>query len=308
MNEEKLYGKTISEILDLIKKFKGKTLVFFDTETTGLEPNRPYEQVTQIAAMAIDGEDWSLIDKFEEKATLNLNTKQILTDPSIKSFVAKLKEPNVKIVSPNKELTPEIQSLIRDIKNPVSREYMKDYVRWLKKYKKHPNTLEDILSMTRYSSGQLESERVSEKTMLQNFENFLKKYGDNIIMIAHNASFDMKTVETRRDMNGLTRMPKYNVFDNLQFVRFFLVPLMVTLNDQEFLSNITTKSKIQPYSSSLGKVAQAMKINSSGWHDALADVDMMVQVIKNLIKMLEDNISVDIRGFQGVQSRRLRKM
>jgi len=308
MNEEKLYGKTISEILDHIKKFKGKTLVFFDTETTGLEPNRPYEQVTQIAAMAIDGKDWSLIDKFEEKATLNLNTKQILTDPSIKSFVAKLKEPNVKIVSPNKELTPEIQSLIRDIKNPVSREYMKDYVRWLKKYKKHPNTLEDILSMTRYSSGQLESERVSEKTMLQNFENFLKKYGDNIIMIAHNASFDMKTVETRRDMNGLTRMPKYNVFDNLQFVRFFLVPLMVTLNDQEFLSNITTKSKIQPYSSSLGKVAQAMKINSSGWHDALADVDMMVQVIKNLIKMLEDNISVDIRDFQGVQSRRLRKM
>jgi len=308
MNEEKLYGKTISEILDHIKKFKGKTLVFFDTETTGLEPNRPYEQVTQIAAMAINGEDWSLIDKFEEKATLNLNTKQILTDPSIKSFVAKLKEPNVKIVSPNKELTPEIQSLIRDIKNPVSREYMKDYVRWLKKYKKHPNTLEDILSMTRYSSGQLESERVSEKTMLQNFENFLKKYGDNIIMIAHNASFDMKTVETRRNMNGLTRMPKYNVFDNLQFVRFFLVPLMVTLNDQEFLSNITTKSKIQPYSSSLGKVAQAMKINPSGWHDALADVDMMVQVIKNLIKMLEDNISVDIRGFQGVQSRRLRKM
>lgn len=309
MNEAKLYGKTIPEILEHIKQFKGKTLIFFDTETTGLEPNRPYEQVTQIAAMAVNGDDWSLIDKFEEKAALNPNTRKILDDPSIKAFVEKLKDPTIKITSDDKrELSPEIQSLIRNIKDPISREYMKDYVRWVKKYKKHPKSLEDILDMTRHFDGKPESERNSEKEMLSNFESFVEQHSDNIVMIAHNAGFDMKTIEARRNANGLGRMPKHSVFDNLQFVRYFLVPLLVTLKDQEFLDQITTKSKMQPYSASLGKVAQGMKINPSGWHDALADVDMMIQVMRRLIELLEENENIDIRTYQSTQARRLRNM
>ena len=304
-----MYGKTIPEILEHIKQFKGKTLIFFDTETTGLEPNRPYEQVTQIAAMAVNGDDWSLLGKFEEKAALNPNTQKILNDPTIKAFVTKLKEPNVKLTSDDKkELSPEIQDMIRNIKDPISREYMKDYVRWLKKYKKHPTALEDILGMTRHFDGKPESERGTEKEMLKNFEKFVEQYGENIVMIAHNAGFDMKTIEARRRINLLGRMPKHSVFDNLQFVRFFLIPLLVTLNDKEFLDQITTKSKVQPYSSSLGKVAQAMKINPSGWHDALADVDMMIQVMRRLIELLEENQTLDIRKFQSTQAKRLRNM
>lgn len=309
MNEAKMYGKTIPEILEHIKQFKGKTLIFFDTETTGLEPNRPYEQVTQIAAMAVNGDDWNLLGKFEEKAALNPNTQKILNDPTIKAFVTKLKEPNVKLTSDDKkELSPEIQDMIRNIKDPISREYMKDYVRWLKKYKKHPTALEDILGMTRHFDGKPESERGTEKEMLKNFEKFVEQYGENIVMIAHNAGFDMKTIEARRRINLLGRMPKHSVFDNLQFVRFFLIPLLVTLNDKEFLDQITTKSKVQPYSSSLGKVAQAMKINPSGWHDALADVDMMIQVMRRLIELLEENQTLDIRKFQSTQAKRLRNM
>lgn len=304
-----MYGKTIPEILEHIKQFKGKTLIFFDTETTGLEPNRPYEQVTQIAAMAVNGDDWNLLGKFEEKAALNPNTQKILNDPTIKAFVTKLKEPNVKLTSDDKkELSPEIQDMIRNIKDPISREYMKDYVRWLKKYKKHPTALEDILGMTRHFDGKPESERGTEKEMLKNFEKFVEQYGENIVMIAHNAGFDMKTIEARRRINLLGRMPKHSVFDNLQFVRFFLIPLLVTLNDKEFLDQITTKSKVQPYSSSLGKVAQAMKINPSGWHDALADVDMMIQVMRRLIELLEENQTLDIRKFQSTQAKRLRNM
>jgi len=48
-----------------------------------------------------------------------------------------------------------------------------------------------------------------------------------------------------------------------------------------------------------------MKINPSGWHDALADVDMMIQVMKRLIELLEQNKTADIRGFQGIQAKRL---
>jgi DNA polymerase III alpha subunit (gram-positive type) len=309
MINEKIYGKTIPEILEHIEQFKGKNLVFFDTETTGLEPNRPYEQVTQIAAMVVNGDDWSKLGTFEEKAKLNANVQQILNDPAIKAFVEKLKDPNFQVT--NKEvdkniLTPQTQELIRNIKSPISREYMKDYVRWVKKYKKHPTSLEDILGFTRYSSGKPESERVSEKDMLMNFENFINKYGDDLILISHNAAFDMKVIETRRRENGLPRMKKYKVFDNLMFTRYFLIPLKVVLNDKQFLDQVTTKSKVQPYSSSLGKVAQAMSINPSGWHDALADVDMMIQVMQKIIELLRINMKLDVRSYQGLQAKRTR--
>ena len=311
MINERLYGKTIPDILEHIESFKGKTLVFFDTETTGLEPNRIYEQVTQIAAIAINGDNWSKLGQFEEKAALGANVKQILSDPSIKTFVEKLKDPNFQIA--NKEvdkniLTPQTQEMLRNIKNPVSREYMKDYVRWVKKYKKHPTSLEDILGFTRYSSGKPEAERVSEKDMLINFEKFVNQYGNDVILISHNAAFDMKVIETRRRENGLQRMKKYKVFDNLMFTRYFLIPLKVVLNDKEFLDQVTTKSKVQPYSSSLGKVAQAMSINPSGWHDALADVDMMIQVMQKIIELLRINMKLDVRSYQGLQAKRTRNI
>ena len=311
MINERLYGKTIPDILEHIESFKGKTLVFFDTETTGLEPNRIYEQVTQIAAIAINGDNWSKLGQFEEKAALGANVKQILSDPSIKTFVEKLKDPNFQIA--NKEvdkniLTPQTQEMLRNIKNPVSREYMKDYVRWVKKYKKHPTSLEDILGFTRYSSGKPEAERVSEKDMLINFEKFVNQYGNDVILISHNAAFDMKVIETRRRENGLQRMKKYKVFDNLMFTRYFLIPLKVVLNDKEFLDQVTTKSKVQPYSSSLGKVAQAMSINPTGWHDALADVDMMIQVMQKIIELLRINMKLDVRSYQGLQAKRTRNL
>ena len=311
MINERLYGKTIPDILEHIESFKGKTLVFFDTETTGLEPNRIYEQVTQIAAIAINGDNWSKLGQFEEKAALGANVKQILSDPSIKTFVEKLKDPNFQIA--NKEvdkniLTPQTQEMLRNIKNPVSREYMKDYVRWVKKYKKHPTSLEDILGFTRYSSGKPEAERVSEKDMLINFEKFVNQYGNDVILISHNAAFDMKVIETRRRENGLQRMKKYKVFDNLMFTRYFLIPLKVVLNDKEFLDQVTTKSKVQPYSSSLGKVAQAMSINPTGWHDALADVDMMIQVMQKVIELLRINMKLDVRSYQGLQAKRTRNI
>lgn len=311
MIKEAIYGKTIPDILKHIEQFKGNILVFFDTETTGLEPNRPYEQVTQIAGIAVNGDDWSKIETFEEKATLNQNVQQILKDPAIKAFVEKLKDPAFQISTKEGDkntLTPETQKLLRNIQNPISREYMKDYVRWVKKYKKHPTSIEDILGFTRYSSGKPQEERVSEKEMLVNFEKFVTKYGNNVILISHNAAFDMKVIETRRRENGLPRMSKYKVFDNLAFTRFFLIPLKVTLNDSDFLEKVMTKSKMQPYSSSLGKVAQAMSINPSGWHDALADVDMMIQVMQKIIELLRINMKLDIKSYQGTQAKRLRNI
>jgi len=49
---------------------------------------------------------------------------------------------------------------------------------------------------------------MTEKQMLNNFEKFVEKHGENIVMIAHNAGFDMKTIEARRRANLLGRIAK----------------------------------------------------------------------------------------------------
>lgn len=257
MINEKLYGKSIQEILTLIDSFKGKTLIFFDTETTGLNPDRVYEQVTQIGAIAVDGNDWSEIETFDQKAKLGANTQKIMNDPAIKDFLDRIKDPNFQVADTKiekvkmpdgeekeikkKYLTQQSVDLIRNIQDPVSREFVKDYIRNLKKRGKHSMSVQDILGITKYSSGKPESERVSEKDLLINFENFVKKFGPNVIMLSHNAGFDMKVIEGRRQRNGLPPMTKNKVFDTLRFVQYFLIPLKMALGDKDFLAKIQVK-------------------------------------------------------------------
>lgn len=57
---------------DLFNKLKGETFIFFDTETTGLYPKAV--QVTELAAMAVRGENFEEVDKIHGKIKLNEKT------------------------------------------------------------------------------------------------------------------------------------------------------------------------------------------------------------------------------------------
>lgn len=60
---------------EVISDIQGKTLIFFDTETTGINPNIKYVQVTEIAGVAYDPTGKQL-DSFHKKSTLNPDTKK----------------------------------------------------------------------------------------------------------------------------------------------------------------------------------------------------------------------------------------
>jgi DNA polymerase III epsilon subunit-like protein len=272
--EAKIYGWTIDEMLEHLKMFEGKTLVFFDTEASGLEPNSMYEQVTQIAAMAVDGTAWKPLGEFNEKIALTAGTQRLLTDP----------------------------------RSPEGRAYMKDYLRWLRKYKKpylHPR---DALKTTHYYDGQPMETRRDEKTVLIAFEEFLKKW-PNVVIIAHNAKFDMKMMGARRRLNDLPPLPKYKVFDTVKLVRHIFIPLLVSLEKQpwaaEMLTKMRAKTKYVSYGADLGKLADALQIETN-WHDALEDVKALIQMFSAVIKLMEKNRDTNIRGFQGTQGRRFR--
>ena len=79
---KKLYGITIDDLLDEFLKFEGKTLIMFDLETLGLNPVYEYEQITEVAAWAIRGEDFEILDKLNYKVNLSESAKTLLDDPN----------------------------------------------------------------------------------------------------------------------------------------------------------------------------------------------------------------------------------
>ena len=58
---------------ELFDKLKDETFIFFDTETTGLYPK--VVQVTELAAVAVKGKDFTEIDKIHRKIRLSEKTK-----------------------------------------------------------------------------------------------------------------------------------------------------------------------------------------------------------------------------------------
>ena len=79
---KKLSGVTIAELLDDFLKFEGKTLIMLDLETLGLNPSYEYEQITEVAAWAIRGEDFEILDKLNYKVNLSKSAKTLLDDPN----------------------------------------------------------------------------------------------------------------------------------------------------------------------------------------------------------------------------------
>lgn len=75
LSEKKYHsGMDFSDVQDSIK---GKTLIFFDTETTGLDPNIKYVQITEIAGVAYDDQG-NQLDTFHAKIHLTDNVKKVI--------------------------------------------------------------------------------------------------------------------------------------------------------------------------------------------------------------------------------------
>jgi DNA polymerase III alpha subunit (gram-positive type) len=153
------------------------------------------------------------------------------------------------------------------------------------------------------------AEKLDEKEALIEFEKFLDRY-QNVVILAHNATFDMKVIAARRKLHGLPPMKKYPVLDTVNISRFFFIPALQALETnpeaKQVLDGLLAKTKYKSYSSSLGKLGQALGVKIDGWHDAKEDVKMLMQVLKKIIEFLKANAGTDIRKFQGQAAKRFR--
>ena len=255
-------SSTLQQALALLDQHGEHTWVFFDTETTGLDPNTG--QITEIAAIAINPHGW------EGKPT------------EVGKYHTKI------------DLTPETLELYN---NPDSSERQK----WEKdnaKSRRPMNEPQDILRMTRY--GEKNADFIDEQEALQEFADFVNDT-DNPLLVAQNARFDMRFVN-HRSGGKITGVP---VLDTLELMRTQLVPLLKTLESsgdadaEAFLEKLKVDYGFGPrISTSMGVVAKALDINIDEWHNALADVKMMMTMTAEVIQMVKGGASVDVSAEQ----------
>jgi DNA polymerase III epsilon subunit-like protein len=253
--ESKLSGRTIEGVLDLLDGYANNTWIFFDTETTGFDPNSG--QLTEIGAVAVDPKAWeadaSILGQFNKKISLDPDTLKTISQQSA---------------------SPE------DVKG---------------------KSVQDLLSMTRY--GESGKKYDDEQAVLDQFFEFISSFS-NPLLVAQNAAFDMKFVNVRSG----GKIPKYPVLDTQQLMQGYLIPLLKTqvkaeegdLQAQALLDKLyVTKGNWGYHSASMGVVSKAYGISIDSWHNALADVKMMMEMYKSVVDTIRKGMGTDISKEQG---------
>ena len=94
------------------------------------------------------------------------------------------------------------------------------------------------------------------------------------------------------------------VFDTKMLIQLYYLPLIQTLAEtdtkyQEMITFIGTSARDNGLlSSSLSKIGPALGLNMSGYHDALTDVKITIEMFKRIVDFLKENQSVDIMKYQ----------
>ena len=260
LTEERLSGRTIEGVLELLDGYANNTWIFFDTETTGLHPKSA--QLTEIGAIAVDPKAWNsdatILGQFNKKIKLTSSTKRLLDDPESEERLA-WEEGNAGARNPLKE--PQ-----------------------------------DILAMTRY--GEKDRAYGDEQEVLDEFFDFVESF-PNPLMIAQNAAFDLRMLNVR----STEKLPKYPVLDTQQIMKHYLLPLLKTQTRaeegnekaQELLDKLYVKKGNWGYHSiSMGVVSKAYGISIDDWHNALADVKMMMEMYKSVVETIRRGMTTDI--------------
>lgn len=160
-------------------------------------------------------------------------------------------------------------------------------------------TIADLLNMTGYHDHS--GPKVSERTAIEQFYNFIP---EGAVMVAHNAAFDLKMINTRAKNNGLKVNKKHSkVLDTMMMSRMFFIPMLQELKMEgdtqaiQILKNMERKwtRAGKSYSSSLGSLATAITPGIENWHSALADVKTTYNIFVEFKKFFEKHFDSELK-------------
>ena len=252
IKENKMWYKTIPEILKWLKEKSKMTWVLLDTETTGLGGPKK-EQLTQISAIVCQYDfktnTFKELGQFDEKIKLTSYTK------------AKYNEPG-------------------------------DKTKW-------------VLGFNHYGSGSYKYKE--EQETIDRFFEFISQY-EPCLFVAQNAQFDMQMLGGR-----YSHKIKNEVFDTKALIQLYFLPLLQKLAEtdtkyKEMIDFIGTSTRDNDLiSSSMSKIGPVLNVNMQGYHDALTDCRLMMQMYQKMVDILKQNSRKDIMKYQVERIKTLRK-
>jgi len=267
--DEDFFDASIQQLFDKLKDFGDNTWIFFDTETTGFKPETA--QLTEIGAISAKPDNWQFV---EVEAKQGIFYDKIKLNPETLAGFEASDDPDVKYPL---ELTRY---------GMPSDEYREKYPKGMP----------------------------SEEDILKQFVSYLESQQDPVL-VAQNARFDVDFIQKRADLYNIpVNMRAYPIFDTMMLIKLWHNPLVKTLADdgderaQTILQALTMTGKFGDYvSASMGPVSKAYEISTDDWHNALADVKMMMGMTKAIFMALQESSDVDISKYQGRTAWGLRK-
>jgi len=243
VNENKMWYKTIPEMLKFLKSKSNLPWLFLDTETTGLLGPK-HEQLTQVSALATEYD-------------FNSNTFN-----EIGSFDEKIK------------LTSELKT----------------------RYNQPDGGNRRILSFNHYGSGGYKYK--DERQIVDEFFDWINEFSP-CLLVAQNAGFDMQMLSGRygHKINN-------EVLDTKMLIQLYFLPLLQKLAEtdvtyQKMVDFIGTSTRDNGLiSSSMSKVGPALGINMSGYHDAITDCRITIQMYQKIVDLLDQHKNIDISKYQ----------
>ena len=137
----------------------------------------------------------------------------------------------------------------------------------------------------------------NEQEVLDGFLAFVDSF-PNPVLVAQNASFDMEYISVRSG----GKLGRYPVIDTMRIMQLFLIPALRAMRDDdgdeeagELLSKMKRRGR---YSSSMGVVSGAYGISIDEWHNALADVKMLMALFQHVVDSLRKGSGADIQSGQ----------
>ena len=267
--DEDFFEASIQQLFEKLKDFGDNTWIFFDTETTGFKPESA--QLTEIGAISAKPDNWQFT---EVEAEQGIFYDKIKLNPETLAGFEASDDPNIKYPL---ELTRY---------GMPSDEYREKYPKGM------PN----------------------EEDILKQFVSYLESQ-PNPVLVAQNAEFDVNFIQKRADLYNIpVDMRAYPIFDTMMLIKLWHNSLIKTLADsgderaQTILQALTMTGKFGDYvSASMGPVSKAYEISTDDWHNALADVKMMMGMTKAIFMALQESSDVDISKYQGRTAWGLRK-
>jgi DNA polymerase III epsilon subunit-like protein len=216
-------GKNLEQLIIELQDLSKSSFIFFDTETMGLYSKN--DQITQLAYV-IDS-----IKGIEEKEMI-----AFLTEQSRDRLESGTEENQRWLSAFDKEIQKEKETADRMLgKQKISK---LEYEQRMLKIQKKINQERDpafVLKLTHYNP---EEATMTEEEMLTVFIDDITNKYPNSVLVAHNAPFDEKTINTRNEIYGLPKISGEeqlgNVLDTLALCRVQYVPqLKIFLQELE---------------------------------------------------------------------------